>query len=108
MREVVIEVPEGAGSLMSPWGPVGGPPEMRGDELWGMDPVFLVTPCMVGAALRPGGTEWRGVLGIADRSGILTLISPAGTWVYELFPASWSDDRQWRNSPVVYVAVWPD
>lgn len=100
MAEVLIEVTD---EFVSPWGPIGGPPRWRG-ELEGMDPTFAVTPDVVAACLRPGGSEVDGILGIADQGGYLTLVTPVGTWKYELFPAYFSDGE----GPALYLAVWPD
>lgn len=100
MREVVID----AGSFSSPWGSIGGPPGMYDGELRHMDPVIAASPEDVMYALRPGGVEFRGVRFSADRSGLVTVTCPAGTWVYELFPAVWSDG----DGPAIYLAVWPD
>ena len=105
MREVVIDV--SGDEPMTPWGPVGGPPRVRAGEVTGMDPVFLTTPDVLMGCFDPGGAIVDGIRGRASRDGFLTLESHEGVWVYELFPAVWSDD-EWRNNPAVYVAVWPD
>ncbi|CQD25344.1 hypothetical protein BN970_07146 [Mycolicibacterium conceptionense] len=76
--EVMLHVPVGDEcDFLSPWGPIGGPPRYRG-ELDGMDPTFLVMPSVVGACLRPGGSEFDGILGMCDQFGYLTLTTPVG------------------------------
>ncbi|CQD15721.1 hypothetical protein BN970_03306 [Mycolicibacterium conceptionense] len=102
--EVMLHVPVGDEcDFLSPWGPIGGPPRYRG-ELDGMDPTFLVMPSVVGACLRPGGSEFDGILGMCDQFGYLTLTTPVGAWKYELFPAKFDDGQ----GPEIYLAVWPD
>lgn len=101
MPEIEIMVTDD--DFMSPWGPIGGPPRYRG-ELTGMDPIFAITPDVVGACLRPGGFNVSGILSIADPGGYLTLITPVGSWKYELFPACFDDGE----GPALYLAVWPD
>ncbi|MCV7255673.1 hypothetical protein H7J86_26260 [Mycobacterium hackensackense] len=111
-RVITLEWPPRGDELVTPWGPVGGPPR----ELWsgteahphretvGMDPVFLTTPDVVGASCCPDGWEHEGIVSTVSPAGLMTLTSATGSWVYELFPAEWSDGAV----PTVYLAVWPD
>lgn len=105
MPELMLHVPIGDEcDFLSPWGPIGGPPRWRGGELSGMDSTFIITPDVLAKCFQPGGSEHDGIVAIADRSGYLTVVTAAGTWIYELFPARFDDDQ----GPSVYLAVWPD
>lgn len=111
-RIITLQFPPAAEYLLSPWGPVGGPPRVTWSgteddphcEVVGMDPVIMTTPDVVAMCFAPGGYEHEGVHAEVDRAGILKLTSPAGVHFYELFPAQWSDD----SSFAIYLAVWPD
>lgn len=103
---VVLELPNkrNADRFYSPWGPIGGPPQMRHGELVDADPVILITPDIVGLCLQPGGSAWRGTVSSIDHAGVLTIITPERVLIYELFPAVWEDGE----GPELYVGRWPD
>lgn len=106
--ELRLPGPDDDGYVATPFGPVGGPPKVRYVDgcprVEGMDPVFLITPDVLALCFSPVGSEWDGVTIVADRSGLLTVMTRAGMWIYEVFPAVWSDGR----GPAIYLAVWPD
>lgn len=55
-------------------------------------------------ALQPDGADWFGALGTVSPAGFLRVECSTGTWIYELFPARWSDGE---GGPL-YLAVWRD
>ena len=75
-----------------------------GEMLGPPPPVALLSMDDLVEAIRPGGAVWRGARHTISRAGFLRVECVNGTWVYELFPARWSDGE---GGPL-YVAVWPD
>jgi hypothetical protein len=107
--EVMIDVDPcyARGCLMTPFGVVGNPPRYKGGEEV-VSSVFLVTPDVVAACLGSDGFTYDGFSAWADRCGVLTVVSDeGGRWKYVLYPGSWSDVG-FRDSPPIYLAVWPD
>ena len=99
MRTVDIDVTD---SFMSPWGPVGEPPDLDGN----LEPTFFIGADVVAECLQPQGCTHRGVTVTVDRAGFLTVATPDGIGKYELFPARFSDDLD--DVSDLYLAVWPD
>lgn len=92
----------------TPFGRIGSPPHFVDGRLIGDDPppVMLILASNVAQALAPGGDRtWGGVVSTATRDGIFRVDSLDGSWVWELFPARWSDDV---DTPACYVGVWRD
>lgn len=107
--EVVICAQSGPRFGWTRFGQIGTGPRFRDGRLvdWlpTVSPVMCVLPEDVGLALRPGGDDsYGGVVSTASRDGMFRVDSLDGSWIWELFPARWSDG----NGGPLYVAVWRD
>jgi len=104
-HEVTININDALGECITSFGVVGDPPKAVGGRVIDdPSPVMLVTPDVVGASLRPGGSEFEGTISKTTRDGVMTIMASNGTWIYNLIPARWSDGK----GPAIYLAVWPD
>lgn len=67
-------------------------------------PIALLSIHDLAEAARPDGAVWRGALHTVTQGGFLRVDCENGFWIYEPFPARWSDGY---GGPL-YVAVWRD
>lgn len=104
-----IEVGVCLSSGMTVFGEVGRAPWFQDGILMNppVAPVILVLARDVCAALQTCGDDtYGGVTLTATRDGMFRVDSASGSWVWELFPARFSDDRPYE--PPCYLAVWRD
>lgn len=93
---------------MTRYGMIGHPPNFCGGWLCNeVPPIMLVCAEDVCAAMQPGGdTSYGDVVSTVSPDGMFRIDSADGSWIWELFPATFSDGR--NNEPTCYVAVWRD
>lgn len=102
--EVVIDIQSGS----TPFGELPDPPRFVGGRLVNtVPPVMIVLARDLSAALRDGGDSMHGdAYATATPDGMFRVDSLDGSWVWELLPARFSDDRPY--DPPCYLAVWRD
>jgi hypothetical protein len=100
MMELTIDID--TGGTIREWNSEIGSPRDRP-----VSPVLLFLASDIQLALRQGTTTWpnREALTVTE-SGYATATQDGRAYVYELFPARWSDPLPYE--PVVYVGRWPD
>ena len=67
-------------------------------------PITLLSMEDLVEAVQPGGAVWFGARCAVTPAGFLRVDCENGFWIYELFPARWSDGE----AGPLYVAVWRD
>lgn len=99
MRELTIDL---GTSTIREWDAEIGNPHDRP-----LPPVLLFMAGDIHLALRQGKTTWpnRETLQVTQ-TGYATATQGGHPYVYELFPARFSDDQPY--TPAIYVGRWPD